>query len=89
MNQFGTITSKNQLTLPAKFVRNLSLKPGHKVVISEENGKLTLTPARVIVEQLAGSVKIPKHMRGKDLDRVIEEAKDRYFREKYARKITK
>ncbi|MBI2011486.1 AbrB/MazE/SpoVT family DNA-binding domain-containing protein [Candidatus Daviesbacteria bacterium] len=86
MTQIATITSKNQLTLPAKFVRKLNLKAGHKVVISEEDGKLTLTPARAVVEQLAGSVKIPQNLKGKDLDKIIEEAKDRYFREKYSKK---
>lgn len=86
MTQLGTITSKNQVTLPVEFVRNLNLKIGNKVVISEEEGKLVITPARLIVEQLAGSVKIPKHLQGKDLDEVIREAKRRHFSKKYAQK---
>lgn len=86
MNQFGTITSKNQLTLPAKFVRKLSLKPGEKVSISEENGRLLITPAVRLVEELAGSVKIPKRLQGKDLNEVIKEAKRRHFMKKYAQR---
>ncbi len=89
MIQTVTITSKNQLTLPIKFIKKLNLRVGHKVVISEEDGKLTLTPARVIVEQLAGSVKVPENLKGKDLSKIIEEAKKSYFSEKYTKKIAK
>ena len=86
MTQIATITSKNQLTLPVQFVKKLNLKTGHKVVISEENGRLILTPAVKLVEELAGSVKIPKRLYAKNLDEVIKEAKRRHFMKKYAQK---
>ncbi len=87
MSQLGTITSKNQITLPVKLVKKLNLKPGEKIVFSEENGKLVLTPAERLVEELAGSVPVPKKWQGKDINEIIDLAKDEYFRKKYSKKI--
>lgn len=39
-----------------------------------------------IVEELAGSVKIPKRFKGLDVDEIIEKAKEEHFREKWAKK---
>lgn len=80
MNAIATITSKKQLTLPSKIFEKAGLKEGEKVIVSEENGRLIITPAEKLVEELAGSVSIPKHLRGKNLDQVIEQAKEAYFK---------
>ncbi|MBI2086259.1 hypothetical protein HYT74_02875 [Candidatus Daviesbacteria bacterium] len=42
-----------------------------------------LTPAEKLIEELAGSVPMPKKWKGKDIDTIIEEAKEEYFKEKY------
>ena len=80
MSQIATITSKKQLTLPAELFRKAGLKIGQKVIVSEENGRLLLTPAELLVEELAGSVPIPKKWQGKSLSWIKENAIKEYFR---------
>ena len=79
MAQLATITSKKQLTLPSEVFKKAGLRVGQKVIVSEENGRLVITPAEKLVEELAGSVKIPKRLQGKDLDQTIEQSKREYF----------
>lgn len=86
MTQIATITSKKQLTLPAELFRRAGFKIGQKVIVSEENGHLILTPAEKLVEELAGSVPVPEEWKGKNIDQIIEEARDEYFKEKYQNK---
>jgi hypothetical protein len=38
-----------------------------------------------LVEKLAGSVPIPEEWKERDIDEIIEEAKDEYFKEKYGK----
>ncbi len=86
MTQIATITSKNQLTLPAELFRRAGFRIGQKVIVSEENGHLILTPAEKLVEELAGSIPMPKEWSGKNIDQIIETARDEYFNEKYQSK---
>lgn len=79
----GTITSKRQLTIPAKLAKKLNLKSGEKVSISEKEGSIIITSQLALVEKLAGSVKLPKRWQGKDIDEVIELAKYEHFKKKY------
>lgn len=81
MTQMATITSKKQLTLPAELFRKAGLRIGQKVIVSEENGRLILTPAERLVEELAGSLAMPKKWVGKSLDKIIEESAEEYFRD--------
>ena len=83
MTQLATITSKKQLTLPSKVFKKAGLRIGQKVIVSEENGHLLITPAEKLVEDLAGSVNVPARLKGKDVDEVIEQAKRKYFQDKY------
>lgn len=83
MTQSATITSKKQLTLPTKLFEKAGLRIGQKVLISEEGGRLIITPSERLVEELAGSVPVPKRWKGKDINTIIEEAKNEYFKEKY------
>ena len=83
MMQMATITSKRQLTLPAELFRRAGFKIGQKVNISEEDGRLMLTPMERLVEELAGSLPMPRKWRNKNIDKIIEEAKKEYFRSKY------
>lgn len=86
MTQMATITSKKQLTIPAAIFRQIGLEIGQRVIVSEENGSLKITPAERLVEQLAGSVPMPKKWKGKDIDEIIEEARNEYFSKKYQSK---
>ncbi|KKS46720.1 hypothetical protein A2781_04560 [Candidatus Gottesmanbacteria bacterium RIFCSPHIGHO2_01_FULL_42_27] len=79
--QIATITSKNQLTLPVDIVRKIGLKVGQKVIVSEEGGKVVITPAEDLVEELAGSLKMPKKWKGRSMEEIIEKSKREYFSE--------
>ncbi|OGD92606.1 hypothetical protein A2697_00395 [Candidatus Curtissbacteria bacterium RIFCSPHIGHO2_01_FULL_41_44] len=79
MSQLATITGKKQITLPEAIFKKADLHIGQKVIILEENGRLLITPAEKLVEELAGSVKTPKKWQGKDLGRIIKDSKEKYF----------
>jgi len=80
MNQVATITSKKQLTIPVAIFNKIGLRIGQKVLISEDNGRLLITPAEKLVEELAGILTMPKKWKGKTLNQVIEDSKKEYFR---------
>lgn len=81
MHYIATLTSKRQLTLPSKLTRKLNLKPGEKMAIKEESGRLIMTPTVRLVEELAGSLKLPDKFKGLDTQQMIEKAKKEYFSE--------
>ncbi len=78
----ATITSKGQLTIPARFFQNGTLQIGDKVVVVEEDNGLRIVPALNLVRQIAGSLKTTKKIRPGTIDDVIEEAKRKYFSKK-------
>lgn len=84
MNQNATITSKMQFTIPMLIARKIGVKSGEKVDVAEKKGQIIITPLRKLVEDLAGSIKIPQELKGKDMDEVIRQAKENYFRTKYS-----
>lgn len=86
MNQSATITSKMQFTIPMLIARRVGVKSGEKVDVAEKKGQIIITPLRKLVEDLAGSIKIQQELKGKDMDEVIRQAKENYFRTKYSRK---
>jgi len=47
-----TITSKNQITLPAELVRNLKLTKRRRLTIRQRGGELILTPEPELEERL-------------------------------------
>ena len=79
MSQMATITSKKQLTIPAAIFRQAGLQIGQRVIVSEENGSLKITSAERLVDELAGSVPIPKKWIGKSIATIKEEAIKEYF----------
>lgn len=80
MNQLATITSKKQLTLPSGIFQKAQLKEGQKVLVTEENGRIIITPSEKLIEDLADSITPPKKWEGKTPDQIIEESKKEYFR---------
>ena len=80
MNQVATITSKKQLTIPVAIFNKIGLKIGQKVLVSEDNGHLLITPAEKLVEELAGILTMPKKWKDKTIDQIIEDSKKEYFR---------
>lgn len=81
MNQIATITSKMQLTMPVAVAKKIGLKPGQKVLVSDRNGQAVVTPIAMVIEQLAGSLTLPKKWEGKSIAEIIAEAKREHFQE--------
>lgn len=79
---YATITSKMQLTIPVNIAKVTGLKMGEKVHVSSEKGRIVLTPAKLLLAELSGSVKVPARFKNKDIDTIIKEAKTNYFKSK-------
>jgi AbrB family looped-hinge helix DNA binding protein len=79
MTKTATITSKRQITIPAALFKEVGLAERQKVLISEEEGKLVITPIVNLIERLSGSLQVPSRWKGKDIDTIIEESKAEYF----------
>ena len=72
-----TLSSKNQITIPIEFVRELHLSPGAKFIVQKEGDHIVLIPRpEDIVDAIMGST---KNLYGK----TPEEA-DQYIREERA-----
>lgn len=82
MNKTATITGKRQITIPIKLFKAANLDKNKKVVISQEKNRLIITSAVSLVENLAGSLKMPASWQGKDLEEIIEQSKTDYFAKK-------
>ncbi len=82
MNQSATITSKMQLTIPMIIAKKVGLGSGDKVTVSEEHGRIVLTPIKQLLAELAGSLSIPDKWKGEDVDMIIKDAKSSHFRSK-------
>lgn len=74
MTYMATLTGKQQLTVPAELFRRLNWEIGQKVIISENNRSLSITSALDLIDRLAGSVSLPKRLKGISLDKIIEQA---------------
>lgn len=56
-SQMVTVSSKGRIIIPAPLRKRLGLKPGMKVLIREEKGKIVLTPQMEDpVEELFGKL---------------------------------
>ena len=47
----GTLSSKNQITIPIEMVRALGLKPGDSLEFTLQNGSIVLKPQRMSFEE--------------------------------------
>ena len=82
MPQLVTITSKRQLTIPVELFRKLNLEEGQQLLVYSEDRSIKLEPADGLVEQLAGSIKIPARFKQQSLDKIIAKAKQDRFKNK-------
>jgi bifunctional DNA-binding transcriptional regulator/antitoxin component of YhaV-PrlF toxin-antitoxin module len=83
MNYVATITSKRQLTIPSKLFKKAKLSKGDKLLIKEESGELKIKKASSIVEEMAGSLSIPKRFRTIKDEVLIKKAKAKYYKKKF------
>lgn len=60
-----TVTSKNQVTIPMNLARIANIKPGVKLIFNFDQKTKTVTVQKMldILDELAGSVKIPQKYR--------------------------
>jgi AbrB family looped-hinge helix DNA binding protein len=79
ITQSGTLTSKGQVTIPAKILKSANLKKGHKLSFSFEDGIIRIEPTINIVRRAAGSLILPKKYQKMDLDKLIQIAKEEHF----------
>jgi AbrB family looped-hinge helix DNA binding protein len=82
MKKTTTITSKRQITIPAAVFRQAGLKNHDKLFVFIEGDRIILSPPQNQLNELAGSLKTPKKWHGKDLEQIIEESKQEYFKKK-------
>ncbi len=82
MNYTVTVSSKNQVTIPAELSRKWGIVKGHKLSLVVEGKKAILQPAANVVDELYGSVKVPARFRGMEIDEMIEKAKQENFARK-------
>jgi len=82
MQQIATITSKRQLTIPVEIFRRLNLDEVRKVSIKEEGGVIKIEPLFKLVNELAGSVKVPKRFKNLSVTEIKKKAKREYFNNK-------
>lgn len=82
MQQIATITGKMQLTVPINIARKVGLKTGEKVSVRDEYGRIIITPTKSLIEELAGSLSLPKKWKGKKINEIIQDAKKEHFKKK-------
>lgn len=78
----ATITSKRQLTIPAELFKDAGFSKGDKLLIEKKGNEIIMKSLSSLVDELAGSVKVPKNLRGVDIDKAITIAKKRHFTNK-------
>ena len=78
------LTRRGQLNLPVEVQKYLGTKPESQLQLVLTNGKAYLEPVSMSLEEVFGSIELAEP--GKDLDKVIEEAREEHverFLEKY------
>lgn len=85
MTYTATITTKRQLTIPSDLFIKAKLKTGQKVLLELHDDQVVMKPLMQTIEALAGSVQIPKHLKGVDLDKIISKSKKDHFTQKYSK----
>jgi bifunctional DNA-binding transcriptional regulator/antitoxin component of YhaV-PrlF toxin-antitoxin module len=75
-----TISSKNQITIPAKVLLEVGLGKSEKAIIKSQGGVITIVPAGAsVTDQVAGSLKeqIPQNKIGSSLKKIDSVVKKR------------
>ena len=82
MLQTVKISSKRQVTIPAKFFEKLNLKRGDRLIFELNDNCLTIKRTLSLVDELAGSIGLPKKYQKISLDDLVRQARDKHFRKK-------
>ena len=60
------------------------LSKGDKILLEEKDGIIFFKPALSLIEEFAGSLKVPKRFTGLNEDVIIKKSKKEYFSNKKA-----
>lgn len=82
MLQTVKISSKRQITIPAKVYDALNLSEGDRLIVELHENKIVLQKAQTLLDEVAGSVELPERYRGKSMEFIIRDAKSEYFKRK-------
>jgi len=82
MKNVTTITGKRQITIPVTIFRKAGLSNKQKLLVAEVGGRIIISPAKKLIDELAGSLKMPRKWKSKNLDLIIKESKKDYFKNK-------
>ncbi len=82
MLQTVRITSKRQITIPAKIFKHLNLNQGDYLSIYIDQGKIIMEKSQKLLDEIAGSIELSKEYKGKSIDFIIRDSKKKYFSRK-------
>jgi bifunctional DNA-binding transcriptional regulator/antitoxin component of YhaV-PrlF toxin-antitoxin module len=80
---FTKLSSKNQITLPVAYVRNLGLNPGDEIVVWLGDGHITLERrlhGRELLDSLQGSIKSDAWGSKEKIDKWVSDLRDEWER---------
>jgi AbrB family looped-hinge helix DNA binding protein len=87
MTYTATVTSKRQITLPAKLFSDFDISPGDKLLISRQGEVLIMQRQLDLVDRLAGSVQPPSRYKALSFERMLKQAKQDFLINKSKRSI--
>jgi AbrB family looped-hinge helix DNA binding protein len=82
MSETSRITSKRQITIPAKIFNELGLEQGDQLVFEIKEEKIVLQKSQDILNELAGSVKVPSSYKKLSPEEIVKKAKTEYFKDR-------
>ncbi len=79
MLQTVKISSKRQITIPVIIFNSLGLNEGDRLVVNIDEGKIIMEKSQKILDEIAGSLTLPKKYKNKPLDFIIRDSRREYF----------
>lgn len=76
----ATISSKRQITIPSIFFNHFGFSKGDLLVFKKEVDGIKIKKALDLVNEVAGSLEVPEHMKNVDIDEAIRTGKEEHFK---------
>jgi len=73
MLQTVKISSKRQITIPVDIFNYLALNEGDRLIVNIDEGKIVMEKSQKILDEMAGSLYLPKKYKDKPLEAVNQE----------------
>ena len=74
-----TVTSKNQITIPARIAKLLKIHPGDKLSLMSSGESIQIQKAKSLLDALSGSVTLPIKYKDEPIEFIIRDAKREFF----------